>query len=753
MSLNVLVKNLSSLWNGSKWNDTLDPISQPCNSLINADIFIHGSFGFAILLAIIYGFLERRTTKHLDCCNGRPAIVVPINLLDDFHHRWIYACAFGAITNTIVVIFFGAGTYITFPESTWASVFAGLLISGEVCVNFSPFFFCINTRHKIAGNVIGLLYALYWVLIFVAILLECANPIPEINLKGFPFGRYVNRALSLLPHVFLFVLCIYASMVHSTMPVWYTALCQYGTQHYASMVFPYMGLVIELPCLVCLGVLSVRFLVMLIVAITECGPCKRANPDGVNIMASWQRNYVVDLLEDSPARRALKGNKTELTFCEKVRLWVTKYVWQSRPNFNYSTRMMCTIFVVFCCSYQVGVVNIWMNSVSMDWVGGVIRDILDESDANSSLIDDMDFTFHTLKLYKGDTSFLPPAFLNNVKTDSAEIVRSCMMFSGYQIAFMIWGMLIVNYVLWLLAMLFVIIIVLPLHKGITDVVEWLAEVLIIPSTLHFFFKLLQKVMARKLYLQKKLNETEKTQPMALDNLRSFHVFNYFFFIANIQTGIFSCLYRILIGFVFGLVFLGRMDRCVLMERLEGSDKGYMAYLGMLYIEKTHNNPIMRLFCQFLLESEHEKFRKSIDYGSIKLTSNDEIDKRKSDQDDVMQFNDAPYKPLYRVRNQSAFNRWHLAYTLIKNPALAATRAHVIQRSATTEVDAKGAVNQKKYELYMKVKQTLATLETEMYGKVIKKDGRRTISTQTNEVEKETEVTIEENIGTIANTEL
>jgi hypothetical protein len=42
------------------------------------------------------------------------------------------------------------------------AVLAGLIISMEVCVNYSPFFFCINTRHKRAGNLIGLVYACYW---------------------------------------------------------------------------------------------------------------------------------------------------------------------------------------------------------------------------------------------------------------------------------------------------------------------------------------------------------------------------------------------------------------------------------------------------------------------------------------------------------------------------------------------------------------------------------------------------------------
>jgi len=46
--------------------------------------------------------------------------------------------------------------------------------------------------------------------------------------------------------------------------------------------------------------------------------------------------------------------------------------------------------------------------------------------------------------------------------------------------------------------------------------------------------------------------------------------------ANIATGLFSCLYRILQGLIFGMIFLGRLDRCVLMSGLETQDIGTLS---------------------------------------------------------------------------------------------------------------------------------------------------------------------------------
>ena len=42
-----------------------------------------------------------------------------VNLLDDFDKRWSYACAFGAITNTILFLFTG-GQYMDFDGPTWS---------------------------------------------------------------------------------------------------------------------------------------------------------------------------------------------------------------------------------------------------------------------------------------------------------------------------------------------------------------------------------------------------------------------------------------------------------------------------------------------------------------------------------------------------------------------------------------------------------------------------------------------------------
>ena len=40
--------------------------------------------------------------------------------------------------------------------------------------------------------------------------------------------------------------------------------------------------------------------------------------------------------------------------------------------------------------------------------------------------------------------------------------------------------------------------------------------------------------------------------------------------------------------------------------------GYKAYIGMLLVEHTHNNPTLRTFCQLLLDTQRHKRRRSFD---------------------------------------------------------------------------------------------------------------------------------------------
>ena len=57
------------------------------------------------------------------------------------------------------------------------------------------------------------------------------------------------------------------------------------------------------------------------------------------------------------------------------------------------------------------------------------------------------------------------------------------------------------------------------------------------------------------------------------NRRLFHVCTFFLFFFNIFLGVFSCLKRIIVGAVLGVMFLGRTQKSVISRDFELKDPG------------------------------------------------------------------------------------------------------------------------------------------------------------------------------------
>ena len=63
-----------------------------------------------------------------------------------------------------------------------------------------------------------------------------------------------------------------------------------------------------------------------------------------------------------------------------------------------------------------------------------------------------------------------------------------------------------------------------------------------------------------------------TEPF-FPNRRLFHVCTFFLFFFNIFLGVFSCLKRIIVGAVLGVMFLGRTQKSVIPRDFELKDPG------------------------------------------------------------------------------------------------------------------------------------------------------------------------------------
>lgn len=210
----------------------------------------------------------------------------------------------------------------------------------------------------------------------------------------------------------------------------------------------------------------------------------------------------------------------------------------------------------------------------------------------------------------------------------------------------------------------------------------------IPTVMNFFLRLIQKVMARRAFLQNKMDPKDNNQPLAIDNLwvnfpmneplisqeqyGKIWLYMVFLFVSSADEGSMcsttssswptsrlvsslACTAFWLVSFSVWFSLVAWIDACswrgwrevikVGLPELRANQvalptsssqiwtvqrprhlywlildlPGYMAYLGMMYMEKTHNNPVMRTFCQLLVDFIEGKkcpaLSKPASYGS------------------------------------------------------------------------------------------------------------------------------------------
>ncbi|XP_013855448.1 stimulated by retinoic acid gene 6 protein homolog [Austrofundulus limnaeus] len=169
--------------------------------------------------------------------------------------------------------------------------------------------------------------------------------------------------------------------------------------------------------------------------------------------------------------------------------------------------------------------------------------------------------------------------------------------------------------------------------------------------------ILQVVLVQVFFLQDKMSPTEKQKPLALNNRKAFHCFNYFFFFYNVVMGFSTCALRLLFSLVVGTWLVSRIDRTIMQRGYETLDAGYSTWIGMIFADHYHNNPVMVCFCQLLVSNVLER-RNTTTYASF---------------DNALSAS---------TLNNRARRRWVLSYTLMKNPSLILLRKHNLKQSST-----------------------------------------------------------------------
>ncbi|KPP67161.1 stimulated by retinoic acid protein 6-like, partial [Scleropages formosus] len=517
----------------------------------------------------------------------------PLDFTGSFSNRWSYGFAFGTVSSSVILLFSEAYVPVNFP--TWARVFVYLIGALEVGLAYYPFFACLSTPFLGFGAVMGILYTVVWVIVTLWDTITCPG--------GLVLGQYQKP-------------------------------------------------IFQWPSILCLIFLLGRFVHMLVKAVRIHMGLENKEDQG-GLIQTHQAKYVQALMSNSPERRMMKN-------------WFQRKIYDWDPYFKFPNRIIGTSVVSIIGLYMITIADHSVSSYAFDYLDKLKESFADLSGSCNqtdnwfaaviphmerfsyvarkawlvtaifSCLTSVSYIFHVLSCYRkhlrrlwaGNKSFLPKYFHN--PTPAVSVV----------------SYLIIHFVQFLFALIVAYGIILPIVNG--RVLELLKHLGLILLTVALVIGLviLQIILVQIFFLQEKISPTNKNKPLALNNRKAFHNFNYFFFFYNVIMGLSNCILRLFLSVVVGTWLVSRIDRTIMQRGYEFLDPGYNTWVGMIFADHYHGNPVMICFCHILL--------------------NEGLARKKRTQPSYTQFNNEVSVPAVYSR---ARRRWLLLYTLLKNPQL------------------------------------------------------------------------------------
>uniref|UniRef100_A0A8D2IR37 Stimulated by retinoic acid gene 6 protein-like n=1 Tax=Varanus komodoensis TaxID=61221 RepID=A0A8D2IR37_VARKO len=500
----------------------------------------------------------------------------PLDFMGAYSNRWSLSFAFGATATKVMILFSeGYGPEQVLPQ--WAHAIVLFIGATEVGLSSYPFFVCLSTRFQIIGACLGFLYTGTWTVVMIVDIIQC------------PHGLVVGE--------------------------------------YEKIIFYW-------PSLLCKVFLLGRFAYIFVQAL-RVRLQMDLNQEETSFLELHQAQYVQQLMKKPPTEQPPKS-------------WIQQKVYEWDPLFQFPCRMICMGVLAMICLYMVSKGDLLVLRVFL-LQGLGLRKVKTKmplahpagvwtATTFTACLTCVSYVFHILACYRkhmkrlwaGQKQFLPVMFS---KCSSSQSVVTIARYSGWQIAYILWGYLIIHVVQCLFGVLLMYSFVLPVKNG--QGVEMVKNLGIGILTLCIIigFILLQVLIAARFFLQPKILENDKEKPLALDNRRGFQNFNYFFFFYNVLLGLGSCLFRLLSSIVVGAWLIARIDRTIMPKGYEALDMGFRTWIGMLFLDHYHTNPTLICFCHILVLKARER-------------------------------------PQVSKKSRT---RWLLLYTLLNNPSLSALR--------------------------------------------------------------------------------
>uniref|UniRef100_A0A8C3Y4M8 Receptor for retinol uptake STRA6 n=1 Tax=Catharus ustulatus TaxID=91951 RepID=A0A8C3Y4M8_CATUS len=164
--------------------------------------------------------------------------------------------------------------------------------------------------------------------------------------------------------------------------------------------------------------------------------------------------------------------------------------------------------------------------------------------------------------------------------------------------------------------------------------------------------LVQHLLARFQFLEQHSLQKELT------NRRALYIVTFLLFPINVLVGVLAGVWRVVISGLYNAIHLCRLDISLLQRGVETFDPGYHTYCHYLKVEVSQCHPLLRAFCSLLLQPGRNKPPAA---------------PRDTHLEEGLQLMHPKHPAPGKARIQRIRARWWVAYTLLHNPSLTASR--------------------------------------------------------------------------------